>query len=101
MGYSWIDGLKEHAERLVSDDAMQTMGVRFPHNTPHTKEAAYFRTIFHSHFPNNQYGNGTREQSSGGSQPTHRGSPHAPRTPRAKKRGEVLRSGVRCCVRRH
>ena len=25
-------------------------GVRFPYNTPTTKEAAYYRTIFHSHF---------------------------------------------------
>merc|ERR1719502_2209293 len=66
VGYSWIDGLKEHAERIVSDDEMQTMDVRFPHNTPQTKEAAYFRTIFHSHFPNNIYGNGIEKTIPGG-----------------------------------
>ena len=66
VGYSWIDGLKEHSERIVSDDEMQTMGVRFPHNTPQTKEAAYFRTIFHSHFPNNAFGNGIDKTVPGG-----------------------------------
>jgi len=66
VGYSWIDGLKEHAERQISDESMHTMGVRFPHNTPHTKEAAYFRTIFHSHFPNNAYGNGIETTIPGG-----------------------------------
>ena len=61
VGYSWIDGLKEHAERVVSDIEFKTMDVRFPHNTPQTKEAAYFRSIFHRHFPNNEYGNGARQ----------------------------------------
>jgi len=66
VGYSWIDGLKEHAERVVSDLDMQTMAVRFPYNTPQTKEAAYFRTIFHSHFPNNDFGNGIETTVPGG-----------------------------------
>jgi len=66
VGYSWIDGLKEHADRMVSDDSMLTMENRFPHNPPRTKEAAYFRTIFHSHFPNNLYGNGIEKTIPGG-----------------------------------
>ena len=66
VGYSWIDGLKAHAERMVSDQDMDTMGVRFPYNTPGSKEAAYFRTIFHSHFPNNVYGNGIERTVPGG-----------------------------------
>ena len=44
---------------------METMGVRFPYNTPATKEAAYFRTIFHSHFPNNDFGNGLKSWTDG------------------------------------
>jgi len=66
VGYSWIDGLKEHAERVIGDLEMETMESRFPFNTPATKEAAYFRTIFHSHFPNNNYGNGIEKTIPGG-----------------------------------
>merc|ERR1719238_1194470 len=66
VGYNWIDGLKEHADRVVTDLEMQTMAVRFPHNTPATKEAAYFRSIFHSHFPNNNYGAGIETTIPGG-----------------------------------
>jgi len=51
VGYSWIDGLKEHCNRVVSDEAFATAPQRFPHNTPPTKEAFYFRTIFQHHFP--------------------------------------------------
>jgi asparagine synthase (glutamine-hydrolysing) len=53
VGYSWIDGLKEHANKVISDADMATAALRFPYNTPRTKEGAYYRTIFHSHFPNN------------------------------------------------
>jgi len=66
VGYSWIDGLKAHADRVVSDLDLQTAGSRFPYNTPSTKEALYFRTIFHSHFPNNCYGNGIETTIPGG-----------------------------------
>ena len=66
VGYSWIDGLKEHAARMVSDSDMESAAVRFPHNTPTTKEGCYFRTIFHSHFPNNNYGNGIETTVPGG-----------------------------------
>ena len=66
VGYSWIDGLKAHAEARIGDIEMQTMATRFPFNTPATKEAAYFRTIFHSHFPNNNYGNGIEKTIPGG-----------------------------------
>jgi asparagine synthase (glutamine-hydrolysing) len=30
---------------------MQSASYRFPHNTPATKEAYYYRTLFHQHFP--------------------------------------------------
>jgi asparagine synthase (glutamine-hydrolysing) len=66
VGYSWIDGLKEHAARVISDDDMATAAIRFPYNTPTTKEGCYFRTIFHSHFPNNNYGNGIEGTIPGG-----------------------------------
>jgi len=66
VGYSWIDGIKEHAARVISDEDMKTAASRFPYNTPLTKEACYYRTIFHSHFPNNNYGNGIEETVPGG-----------------------------------
>merc|ERR1712066_538849 len=66
VGYSWIDGLREHAAKVVTDADMLTAPIRFPFNTPTTKEAAYFRTIFHSHFPNNPYGNGIESTVPGG-----------------------------------
>ena len=50
VGYSWIDGLKEHAEQQVSDREMSNARHRFPINTPTTKEGYYFRSIFESHF---------------------------------------------------
>eukprot|EP00322_Chrysochromulina_rotalis_P031414 CAMPEP_0115846352 /NCGR_PEP_ID=MMETSP0287-20121206/9818_1 /TAXON_ID=412157 /ORGANISM="Chrysochromulina rotalis, Strain UIO044" /LENGTH=602 /DNA_ID=CAMNT_0003300143 /DNA_START=132 /DNA_END=1940 /DNA_ORIENTATION=+ len=66
VGYSWIDGLKEHSDKVISDIELQTAPTRFPYNTPRTKEALYFRTIFHSHFPNNNYGNGIEKTIPGG-----------------------------------
>ena len=51
VGYSWIDGLKEAAERQVSDDEVQRAHYRFPINTPQTKEAYYYRSFFDRHFP--------------------------------------------------
>jgi len=66
VGYSWIDGIKAHAARVISDADMATATMRFPYNTPATKEGCYYRTIFHSHFPNNNYGNGIEETVPGG-----------------------------------
>ena len=51
VGYSWIDGLKEAAERAVSDDEVRRAHYRFPINTPQTKEAYYYRSLFDRHFP--------------------------------------------------
>jgi len=66
VGYSWIDGLKDHAGKVISDMDMETAPIRFPYNTPNTKEGCYYRTIFHSHFPNNNYGNGIERTVPGG-----------------------------------
>ncbi|QHN81662.1 Asparagine synthetase [glutamine-hydrolyzing] [Arachis hypogaea] len=71
VGYSWIDGLKEHANQQSSIDAipwfllfftLQTdrsqmecccMLTMYPENTHTTKEAYLYRTIFEKHFPKN------------------------------------------------
>jgi asparagine synthase (glutamine-hydrolysing) len=50
VGYEWIDSLKSHAAAEVSDRAMANSHLRFPYNTPATKEAYFYRTLFHEHF---------------------------------------------------
>lgn len=51
VGYSWIDGLIARTEKEVSDSDFANASSIFPHNTPATKEAFYYRRIFESHFP--------------------------------------------------
>jgi asparagine synthase (glutamine-hydrolysing) len=51
VGYGWIDGLKDYAESQVSDAAFEAAPYRFPENTPRTKEAYLYRSIFEQHFP--------------------------------------------------
>lgn len=51
VGYSWIDGLKAHANSNVSDQMLKHAKHVYPFNTPLTKEAYYYRMIFEKHFP--------------------------------------------------
>ncbi|CAI7906333.1 unnamed protein product, partial [Closterium sp. NIES-53] len=51
VGYSWIDGLKAHAENMVSDQMLANAPNMFPINTPQTKEAFFYRMTFEKHFP--------------------------------------------------
>jgi asparagine synthase (glutamine-hydrolysing) len=51
VGYSWIDSLRALAEEKVRDDELERASYRFPRNTPLTKEAYLYRSIFESHFP--------------------------------------------------
>ena len=51
VDYSWIDSLKAHAELQVTDQQMQSAKFRFPYNTPQTKEAYFYRELFHRHYP--------------------------------------------------
>ncbi|KAF9611739.1 hypothetical protein IFM89_034922 [Coptis chinensis] len=53
VGYSWIDGLKDHANEQVSDAMLANASFVYPENTPTTKEAYYYRTIFERFFPKN------------------------------------------------
>jgi asparagine synthase (glutamine-hydrolysing) len=54
VGYSWIDTLKETAEREISDEQFARAVHRFPMHTPTTKEGFFYRSIFESHFPGEQ-----------------------------------------------
>ncbi len=51
VGYSWIDTLIEFAASQVTDAEFEKASELFPYNTPTTKEAFYYRRIFHKHFP--------------------------------------------------
>ncbi|GAA5880729.1 hypothetical protein JCM3774_005691 [Rhodotorula dairenensis] len=51
VGYSWIDGLKDHAASRVTDEQMAAAAERYPLDTPETKEAYLIRQIFEQHFP--------------------------------------------------
>jgi asparagine synthase (glutamine-hydrolysing) len=51
VGYNWIDQLIEYCSSKVSDEQLEQAAQRFPYNTPTTKEAYYYRTIFHQYFP--------------------------------------------------
>uniref|UniRef100_A0A804NIQ5 Asparagine synthetase [glutamine-hydrolyzing] n=1 Tax=Zea mays TaxID=4577 RepID=A0A804NIQ5_MAIZE len=51
VGYSWIDGLKAHATSNVTDKMLSNAKFIFPHNTPTTKEAYYYRMVFERFFP--------------------------------------------------
>lgn len=51
VGYSWIDTLIEYCSSKVTDAEMESAEERFPYNTPTTKEAYYYRSVFHKHFP--------------------------------------------------
>lgn len=53
VGYNWIDTLKKIAEKDISDQQLENANYRFPINTPQTKEAYMFRSIFAEHFPTN------------------------------------------------
>ncbi|KAI0006091.1 glutamine-hydrolyzing asparagine synthase [Russula compacta] len=50
VGYSWIDGLKDHAERSIPDDIYEKRSERWPGDTPDTKEAYYLHDLFDNLF---------------------------------------------------
>lgn len=51
VGYSWIDTLIAFCASQVSDEQMENASELFPYNTPTTKEAYYYRTIFNKYYP--------------------------------------------------
>lgn len=53
VGYSWIDRLQEHANKVVTDQQLKNAPKRFPVKTPRTKEAYLYRELFAKHFGDN------------------------------------------------
>ena len=54
VGSAWIDALKEFSSANVSDEQLLAAGSKWPHNTPTTKEAYWYRQIFEDTFPCSQ-----------------------------------------------
>jgi asparagine synthase (glutamine-hydrolysing) len=50
-GYSWIDTLREEAEKRVSDEQLASAADKYPHLPPQTKEAYWYRDLFTELFP--------------------------------------------------
>ncbi|XP_017096126.2 probable asparagine synthetase [glutamine-hydrolyzing] [Drosophila bipectinata] len=51
VGYDWIDNIRRVATSHVTDEEFAGAALRFPFNTPTTKEAYYYRSIFAEQFP--------------------------------------------------
>ena len=51
VGYNWIDELIEYCASKVTDQELEQASELFSYNTPTTKEAYYYRTIFHKYYP--------------------------------------------------
>lgn len=51
VGYNWIDQLVTYCNQQVSDNDMKLATKKYPHNTPTSKEAYFYRALFHQHFP--------------------------------------------------
>jgi asparagine synthase (glutamine-hydrolysing) len=51
VGYKWIDQLIEYCAAQVTDDQLTGAGVEFPYNSPTSKEAYFYRSIFNKYYP--------------------------------------------------
>jgi asparagine synthase (glutamine-hydrolysing) len=51
VGYNWIDQLIDYCATKVSDEQLEAAEMEFPYNTPTTKEAYFYRTIFNKYYP--------------------------------------------------
>lgn len=51
VGYNWISGLRKLSEEEVSLKEFENASQIFPYNTPASREAFFYRKLFHSHFP--------------------------------------------------
>ena len=51
VGYNWIDQLIDYCATKVSDEQLAAAEMDFPYNTPTTKEAYFYRTIFNKYYP--------------------------------------------------
>ena len=51
VGYNWIDQLIAYCATQVTDEQLAGASAEFPYNTPLTKEAYFYRSIFNTYYP--------------------------------------------------
>ncbi|MFC4477545.1 asparagine synthase B [Flavobacterium chungangensis] len=51
VGYNWVDQLIEYCASQVTDEQLFGASAEFPYNSPTTKEAYLYRSIFHKFYP--------------------------------------------------
>lgn len=51
VGYNWVDELIEYCASQITDEQLAGAAKEFPYNSPTTKEAYLYRSIFHKHYP--------------------------------------------------
>ncbi|MDI5886303.1 asparagine synthase B [Flavobacterium yafengii] len=51
VGYNWIDQLIEYCSTQVTDEQLAGAAAEFPYNSPATKEAYFYRSIFNKYYP--------------------------------------------------
>ena len=51
VGYNWIDELIEYCSSKVTDEQLENAATEFPYNSPSTKEAYFYRSIFNTFYP--------------------------------------------------
>lgn len=51
VGYDWVDGLKEYADKVVTDEIWARRKARFPLDPPRTREYYVLRCLFEEQFP--------------------------------------------------
>jgi len=51
VGYNWINRLIDYCSAQVTEEQLEKAATLYPYNTPLTKEAYFYRSIFHKHFP--------------------------------------------------
>ncbi|WJS96959.1 asparagine synthase B [Flavobacterium johnsoniae] len=51
VGYNWVDELIEYCASQVTDEQLAGANIEFPYNSPTTKEAYLYRSIFHKYYP--------------------------------------------------
>ena len=54
-GYDWIPSLQKHCESLVTDEEFSSRFDKYPHCTPPTKEAYYYRKTFDEFYPKQEH----------------------------------------------
>ena len=54
-GYDWIPSLQQYCNGQISDEEFSTRAEKYPHVTPQSKEAYFYRKTFEEFYPNQEH----------------------------------------------